>query len=424
MKFGKIYLVLFQVVVLQVLSVPVFAEDIEESFDTMLFAADKAVYYDNDLITIYGVIFEKQEPTVLIGIYDPFGNPAGFYFGDVDEDGYFSVDFPVKAGVNFKTEGTYSAVAFYANAKQTAFFDFVEFNDESENTLSEEPIQDSVPDTEEIDENTTDSSSYENTDGKNEDVSTVDENKKGTESTAYVEPSKNKSDNDQILKPANEKQSQIEIVESNEDLTPVEVELGLMLNEINLSCDTSEFEYEMLYYDGMGPAMTRLCKFEQAVNYYNRELGKEPTNIETLTNKGTALSKLGLYDDAIKQYDKVLKLNPTFIPALNNKANIYATMGNFDDAIVLYNQVLQMDPANISANKNLGKINEKNYLYDKETSTTTLVIEEIEKTTEEKLQSKETISNYQDKNNKKSDEFLDHINNMFSYITKVFSDVF
>lgn len=155
------------------------------------------------------------------------------------------------------------------------------------------------------------------------------------------------------------------------------------------------------------------------------ELGKEPTNIEILTNKGAALSKLGLYDDAIKQYDKVLKLNPAFIPALNNKANIYATIGNYDDAIVLYNQVLQIDPTNISANKNLEKLNEKNSLYDNKETTATVLVEEIKnkKITEEKFES-DTINNYQDANNKKSDEFLDQINNMFSYITKVFSSMF
>jgi len=397
--------------ILQVLSVPVFAEDVEESFDTMLFATDKAVYYDNDLITIYGVIFEKHEPTVLIGIYDPFGNPAGFYFGDVDDDGYFSVDFPVKAGVNFKTEGTYSAVAFYANAKQTAFFDFVEYQEEPENTSSEE-----TDDTVETNENKVDE--------KDEDVTVIVKNKKVTESTANIEPSKNEHDNNQILKPVNEKQSQPKLVENNIELTPEEVELGMILNEINLSCDSSEFEYEMFYYDSMGPALTRLCKFEEAVNYYDEELGKESTNIEILTNKGAALSKLVLYNDAIKQYDRVLKLNPAFIPALNNKANIYATSGNYDDAIVLYNQVLQIDPTNISANKNLEKINEKNSLYDKKT-TTTVLVEEIKnkKITEEKFES-DTINNYQDANNKKSDEFLDQINSMFSYITKVFSSMF
>ena len=408
MKFGIIYLVLFQIGFLLVLSVPVFAEDVKESFDTMLFATDKAVYFDNEIITVYGIVFEKQEPTVLIGIYDPFGNPAGFYFGDIDEVGYFSVEFPVKSGVNFKTEGTYSAVAFYANAKQTAFFDFVINQEESENTPTEESVQDSIPNTEETD-----------------DAVETNENMKVTESIADIEPSKNDHDNNQILKPVNEKQSQTKLAESNNELTPEEVELGIILNEINLSCDNSEFEYEVFYYDGMGPALTQLCKFEEAVSYYDRELGKEPTNIEILTNKGAALSKLGLYDDAIKQYDKVLKLNPAFIPALNNKANIYATIGNYDDVIVLYNQVLQIDPTNISANKNLEKLNEKNSLYDNKETTATVLVEEIKnkKITEEKFES-DTINNYQDANNKKSDEFLDQINNMFSYITKVFSSMF
>ncbi|MBM3896688.1 MAG: tetratricopeptide repeat protein [Thaumarchaeota archaeon] len=288
---------------------------------------------------------------------------------------------------------------------------FAEYQEEPENTSSEE-----TDDTVETNENKVDE--------KDEDVTVIDKNKKVTESTTNIEPSKNEHDNNQILKPANEKQSQTKLVESNNELTPEEVELGMILNEINLSCDSSEFEYEMFYYDSMGPALTRLCKFEEAVNYYDKELGKESTNIEILTNKGAALSKLGLYDDAITQYDKVLKLNPAFIPALNNKANIYATIGNFDDATTLYNQVLQIDPTNISANKNLEKVNEKNSLY-KETNVSISVFEEkTENIAEEKFESKQIINNYQDENNKKSDEVLDHISNMFSYITKVFSNIF
>ena len=45
---------------------------------------------------------------MLIGIYDPFGLPAGFYFGTINSDLEFSTNFLVKSGVNFRTEGTYS----------------------------------------------------------------------------------------------------------------------------------------------------------------------------------------------------------------------------------------------------------------------------------------------------------------------------
>ncbi len=42
---------------------------------------DKSAYTDNDTITISGTVNSIDETTVLIGIYDPFGVPTGFYFG-------------------------------------------------------------------------------------------------------------------------------------------------------------------------------------------------------------------------------------------------------------------------------------------------------------------------------------------------------
>ena len=42
--------------------------------------------------------------------YDPFGMPAGFYFGNVNSDLEFSTSFLVKDGVNFRADGTYFVI--------------------------------------------------------------------------------------------------------------------------------------------------------------------------------------------------------------------------------------------------------------------------------------------------------------------------
>jgi len=44
---------------------------------------DQEVYHDGDTVTIIGLVSDKDQDSVLIGIYDPFGTPTGFYFGDV-----------------------------------------------------------------------------------------------------------------------------------------------------------------------------------------------------------------------------------------------------------------------------------------------------------------------------------------------------
>ncbi|MFB5624519.1 MAG: tetratricopeptide repeat protein, partial [Nitrosopumilus sp.] len=107
------------------------------------------------------------------------------------------------------------------------------------------------------------------------------------------------------------------------------------------------------YYDGMGPALYRLCKFDSSLNFFNESLIENPDDVEILTNKGSALGKLGYFSEAIVFYDHAIRIDPNFLPAKNNKANALANLGQFDDAILLYNQVLNQNPNYLTAAKNL-----------------------------------------------------------------------
>ena len=92
--------------------------------EVILLYTDKELYTDGDMITISGSVSSLDSPSVLIGVYDPLGAPAGFYFGDVDSNLEFSTNFLVKAGVNFRVDGTYSIKAHYAETETTYYFNF------------------------------------------------------------------------------------------------------------------------------------------------------------------------------------------------------------------------------------------------------------------------------------------------------------
>ena len=85
---------------------------------------DKRHYSDNEIIEVHGIVSELDSPSVLIGIYDPFGMPVGFYFGMIETDLTFSTSFLVKDGVNFRVDGTYSVKAHYAEYEIISFFDY------------------------------------------------------------------------------------------------------------------------------------------------------------------------------------------------------------------------------------------------------------------------------------------------------------
>ena len=126
-----------------------------------------------------------------------------------------------------------------------------------------------------------------------------------------------------------------------------------MLNQINLECDSSKYEDTIIYYDGMGPALYRLCKFDNSLKFFDESLKTEPNNKEILTNKGSALGKLGFYSEAIIYYDKALRIDSSFLPAINNKANALVNLDKFDEAEALYNLAIGKNSDFEIAKKNL-----------------------------------------------------------------------
>ena len=59
--------------------------------------------------------------------------------------------------------------------------------------------------------------------------------------------------------------------------------------------------------------------YEVAIEYYDKALEIDPTNVNAWNNKGNALKNLGKYNEAIKCFDKALEINPKFKLARRNR---------------------------------------------------------------------------------------------------------
>jgi len=101
----------------------ILVEDFEKP-EIILLYTDKKQYTNKDFIKITGLVSKLDSPTVLIGVYDPFGTPEGFYFGTIDSNLEFSTNFLAKDGVNFRVDGTYSIKAYYAETEAVLRWDF------------------------------------------------------------------------------------------------------------------------------------------------------------------------------------------------------------------------------------------------------------------------------------------------------------
>ena len=293
---------------------------------------NKSQYTDSDTIIVIGTVSKRDSPTVLIGVYDTFGSPAGFYFGNIDSNLHFSTSFLAKAGINFKSDGTYSIKAHYGDSFSSTSFDF--FKKINENHDS---------DNRDLNQNN-------NTESQTKPSTSTSDSKPSTQNTILE---KNNSNTNSYSSSKSTYSESKEQSKKTKNLTIDDIELGIMLNQINLNCDSSKYVDTINYYDGMGPALYRLCKFENSLSFFDKDLTKNPTNTAALVNKGSTLGKLGHYAEAITYYDQALSFDPELISALNNKANVLANLGQYDKAKSLYENALKKNPAYGTARQNL-----------------------------------------------------------------------
>jgi len=342
--------------------------------EILLLYTEQKQYTDKDVIKITGLVSTIDSPTVLIGIYDPFGMPAGFYFGSIDSNLEFTTSFLVKHGVNFRVDGTYFVKAHYAESEAKSFFDYSKVPQMIvEDSLEDETIEPELEDEKikqtpdvvlEIEiitssETQTTDNSQNNSENVDSEIINTSQKPETNDNTLTknipkeISVKKTIEPKNKVTKTIKEKISTPNKIKKENNLTVEDVELGTILNQIKLDCDASTYTDTISYYDGMGPALYRLCKFDSSLNFFNESLIENPNNVEILVNKGSTLGKLGYFSEAIVFYDHAIKIDPNSLSAKNNKANALANLGQLDDAILLYNQVLNQNPNYLTAAKNL-----------------------------------------------------------------------
>jgi hypothetical protein len=417
--------------------------------EIILLYTEKKQYTDNDVLEITGLVSSLDSPTALIGIYDPFGMPAGFYFGTIDSNLEFTTSFLVKDGVNFRVDGTYSVKAHYAESEATSFFDYykippvvVEDSFESqtdENKILDEKIDELTDDVDSSNEHKNDSKEQ-TSDNSQDDSNFVTETTQ-TETTQTETTQTETTQTETTQTPKNEvmienvlektpikkindletpetkrvkEKTPLTKIKKENNLTVEDVELGKLLNQIKLECDTSTYTDTISYYDGMGPALYRLCQFDSSLNFFNESLIDDPNDVQILVNKGSALGKLGYYSEAILYYDHAIKIDPNFLPAKNNKANALATLGNYNNAVFLYSEILEQNPNYSTARKNLEIVLSSNFDIDGDTFTSS-----VENTSDLKSSPSENII-FLDSKKQDSGNFFDEVGIAFSTLGSLF----
>ena len=92
--------------------------------------------------------------------------------------------------------------------------------------------------------------------------------------------------------------------------------------------------------------------YEKAIEYFDKILEIEQSNIDALINKGAALIELEKYRKAILNFDKILEIDPNNFRALNNKGAALTRLENYEQAISSFDQILDVNPVDETALKN------------------------------------------------------------------------
>lgn len=140
---------------------------------------------------------------------------------------------------------------------------------------------------------------------------------------------------------------------------------------------------ELLYDKAISLQM--LLRFDDAIEYYNKSLKRDPSNFGALVNKGLCLSNpntnrheeallcfeqalrlapddpgalslrgysldsIGRYREAIECFDKILETQPKEVNILINKGLALSHLGKYDEAVAYFDTVLDYEPDNFFA---------------------------------------------------------------------------
>ena len=80
------------------------------------------------------------------------------------------------------------------------------------------------------------------------------------------------------------------------------------------------------------------------MEFYQKVLDQDPTNLEALLKKGNIFGKFGKFEDAIICYDGVLVQEKENILALLNKGLCYHKIEQYNPAIECFDLVLKVKP--------------------------------------------------------------------------------
>jgi Flp pilus assembly protein TadD len=88
----------------------------------------------------------------------------------------------------------------------------------------------------------------------------------------------------------------------------------------------------------------KFTKPNQAINYLNKAIQKNPKFAEAYNNRGNAYRDLNKLQKAFADYNQAIRLKPNYVQAYSNRGNIYYDLKKYKLAVNDYNKSISLKP--------------------------------------------------------------------------------
>lgn len=140
-------------------------------------------------------------------------------------------------------------------------------------------------------------------------------------------------------------------------LGTVELELGNIPEAIELFSRAMQLgASDVVVLLGLGKALHKARRFEEAAELYKNGLVQHPDSAEIHNQFGRALNNLGALTQARRAFERSVRLKPDFAEAQHNVGHVRQRLGDSDGAFEAFIEALRLDPDYASAHYNLGVV--------------------------------------------------------------------